>query len=61
MFEDDFAKRLLQLRQQKNVTARDMSLFISQKYCKVKSVYEFSRKRIFHFYKNFLTKNYLNA
>lgn len=32
MFEDDFAKKLLQLRQQKNVTARDMSLFISQNY-----------------------------
>lgn len=30
MFEDDFAKRLLQLRQQKNVTARDMSLSIGQ-------------------------------
>ena len=30
MFEDDFAKRLLQLRQQKNVTARDMSVSIGQ-------------------------------
>lgn len=30
MFEEDFAKRLTQLRQQKKVSARDMSLSIGQ-------------------------------